>query len=64
MNKSNDPRNLRGTAPVPYAAIVIGVLILLGVIAGVLYGRRAQNPVPSAVTSPAPGASAGATPRY
>lgn len=47
MDKSNDPRKWRGNAPVPYYAIVLGVLVIAAIIFGTQVGRAKQNPISS-----------------
>ncbi|GAC1306229.1 MAG: hypothetical protein NVSMB19_18240 [Vulcanimicrobiaceae bacterium] len=56
MNDSNDPRKWRGSAPVPYYAVILGVLLVAALIFGTQFGRAKQNPVSSGATS-APAAS-------
>jgi hypothetical protein len=54
MNDSNDPRKSRGSAPVPYYAIILGVLLLAALIFGTQYGRAKQNPVSSGAPTTSP----------
>lgn len=56
MDRSNDPRKWRGNAPVPYYAIVIGVLVIVGLIFAVQYGRAKQNVISSGAPTSAPSA--------
>jgi len=55
MNDSNDPRKWRGSAPLPYYAIILGVLVIGALLFGTQYGRAKQNPIPFG--APAPSAS-------
>ncbi|GAC1304640.1 MAG: hypothetical protein NVS2B3_01280 [Vulcanimicrobiaceae bacterium] len=54
MDNSNDPRKWRGNAPVPYAAIVLGILVIVGLFAAVQFGRAKQNPVSSGAPTTSP----------
>jgi len=54
MDKSNDPRKWRGNAPVPYYAIVLGVLVIVGIIVGTQYGRSKQNAISSGAPTTGP----------
>ena len=53
MERSNDPRKWRGNAPVPYYAIVLGVLVIAAILVGTQIGRAKQNPIPAGVRATA-----------
>lgn len=65
MDKTTGTKEPKGQPPVLRYAAIIGILVVVGIIASVIVGQRAENPRPTGVlTSPAPGASIGPTPRY
>ena len=65
MEKRTDPTEPKEQPPVIRYAAVIGIIVVIGIIATVIIGQRTENPRPTGVlTSPAPGASVGPTPRY